>query len=241
MENKYQLEEGQIVLCTVDNIIGTTVFVNIEGNGEGTLTTSEISPGRIRNLRDYVVPGKKIVCKILKIQGDKIFLSLRRVKQNEKKELLEKISKEKSYKAILKTVLKENTDSIINKITENNTIFDFFQDSDNNTKNFEKYLSKDQTKKLLTILETKKDKAKEIKKIFKLSSNSGTGIIKIKKILKDSCKDSKCKVNYIAAGKYRISIKGDDFKKIKSGINNSLISMEKQSKKENCLFEVEKN
>ena len=57
------LEVGDIVLCTVDRIIGTTVFVGIEGNGEGSIVTSEIAPGRIRNLRDYVVPKKKIVCK----------------------------------------------------------------------------------------------------------------------------------------------------------------------------------
>ena len=95
-----ELEHNQIVLCTVDKILGTTVFVKIEGGGEGTITTSEISPGRIRNLRDYVVPGKKIVCKILSIKGDKVYLSLRRVKQKEKKELLDKLSKEKSYKAI---------------------------------------------------------------------------------------------------------------------------------------------
>ncbi|MEN9625985.1 MAG: hypothetical protein RL557_313, partial [archaeon] len=66
-KTKHELEEGQIVLCTVDKIIGTTVFVRIDNNGEGTLTFSEIAPGRIRNLREYVMPGKKIVCKILKI------------------------------------------------------------------------------------------------------------------------------------------------------------------------------
>ena len=96
----YELEEGQIVQCTVDKILGTTIFVRIEDNGEGTITTSEIAPGRIRNLRDYVVPGKKIVCKILKIQGDKIYLSLRRVKQNEKKakEMAEKLWNEVTKK-----------------------------------------------------------------------------------------------------------------------------------------------
>jgi len=99
-----EFEESEIVLCTVDKIVGTIVFVKIEDNGEGTITTSEISPGRIRNLRDYVVPGKKIVCKILSLKNG-IHLSLRRVKPSEKKELLDKISKEKSYKAILKTVL----------------------------------------------------------------------------------------------------------------------------------------
>ena len=74
-----KMEEGDLVLCTVKRIIGTTVFVDIEGNGEGTIITAEIAPGRIRNLRDYVSPGRKIVCKILSLKGKQINLSLRRV------------------------------------------------------------------------------------------------------------------------------------------------------------------
>ena len=54
----YNLQEGELVLCTVDKIMGTTVFVRLENNVEGTITLSEIAPGRIRNLRDYVAPGK---------------------------------------------------------------------------------------------------------------------------------------------------------------------------------------
>ena len=84
-----EFEEGDIVLCTVERIEGTNVFVSIEGNGEGSIMTSEIAPGRIRNLRDYVVPKKKIVCKILRVSGNRIDLSLRRVTQKEQKEVLE--------------------------------------------------------------------------------------------------------------------------------------------------------
>ena len=89
------LEEGEIVSCVVDRIVGTIVFVKISGNGEGSIILSEIAPGRIRNLRNYVVPKKKIVCKILKI-GDSgnIYLSLRRVTQKEKKEVLEQEKQE---------------------------------------------------------------------------------------------------------------------------------------------------
>jgi len=62
------LEEGDLVLCTVEKIVGTIVFVNIDGEKkQGSIVLSEIAPGRIRNLRDYVVPKKKIVCKILRI------------------------------------------------------------------------------------------------------------------------------------------------------------------------------
>jgi len=73
-----ELEVGDVVLCTVDKIAGTVVFVKIDRNGEGNIITSEIAPGRIRNLREYVVPKKKIVCKILRISPNgNINLSLR--------------------------------------------------------------------------------------------------------------------------------------------------------------------
>jgi translation initiation factor 2 alpha subunit (eIF-2alpha) len=238
----YDLEEGQIVLCTVDKILGTTVFVKIQDNGEGTVTTSEISPGRIRNLRDYVVPGKKIVCKVLSIRGDKVYLSLRRVKQNEKKELLDKISKERSYKAILKTVLgKEESEELIEKITNDYSITDFFEEIKTNPKILDKYTQKSDSEKIMKILDSKKEKPKEIRQIFKLSSDSSDGINKSKKILQESCKGTKCDISYLAAGKYRLSITGPDFKEIKSEVNSTLDSIEKQARKQDCEFSLEKN
>ena len=54
------LEEGEIIFCTVNKIVGTTVFVSIDGNGDGSLSFSEVAAGRIRNIRDYIVPKKKI-------------------------------------------------------------------------------------------------------------------------------------------------------------------------------------
>jgi len=235
-----QLEEGQIILGTVNKIVGTTVFVEIEGNGEGTLITSEISPGRIRNLRDYVVPGKKIVCKILNIRGNRIHLSLRRVKQNERKQLLDKIKKEKNCKAILKTVLEKESEKIIKKITEDQTLSDFFEQVKQEPKILEKYVKKQDADKIIKILESKKEKPKEIRHIIKLSSNSSNGILKVKNIINQACKDSKCDISYIAAGKYSLRIQGPDFKEIKSEINKVTQSIEKQAKKENCEFEIRK-
>jgi len=74
METK-NLKEGDNVLCTVEKIVGTTVFVKIEDNGGGgSIIVSEIAPGRIRNLRDYVVPNKKIVCKVLRMEREHAIL-----------------------------------------------------------------------------------------------------------------------------------------------------------------------
>jgi len=236
-----QLEEGQIVLCTVEKIIGTTVFVKIEGDGEGTLTTSEIAPGRIRNLRAYVVPGKKIVCKILSIKNG-VHLSLRRVKQNEKKELLDQIKKEKNYKAILRTVFgKEESKKIIEKITSEYSLTEFFEESRKDAKIIEKYFNKKDAEKIVKILESKKEKPKQIKQIFRLASKAEDGINIIKKTIKEACKDSKCNISYLAAGKYSFSITGQDFKKLKTESNQILQKIEKQAKKENCDFSIEKS
>ena len=101
-----QLEEGDIVLCTVDKIVRTNVFVHIEGHDEGTIILSEIAPGRIRNIRNYVVPKKKIVCKILRIKKGNIDLSLRRVSKKEKKRSWKRLNKKKVMRVLLKVWLR---------------------------------------------------------------------------------------------------------------------------------------
>jgi len=236
-----QLEEGQIVLCTVDKIVGTTVFVKIQENGEGTILTSEIAPGRIRNLRNYVVPDKKIVCKVLRLTPKGAHLSLRRVKQNEKKELLEQIAKEKSYKAIIKTILgKEESEKTINKINEQQDIISFLEEAKTNPKILEKHFSKTDSDKIIKILESKKEKPKEIKQKFNLSSNDSEGIKIIKDILNKAHKDSKCSISYIAAGKYRLNLIGENFKKLKQEFNHIFDIIEKLARKKDCEFNLEK-
>ena len=111
-----ELESGDIVLCTVDRIVGTTVFVHIEGDGEGSIVFSEIAPGRIRNIRDYVFPKKRIVCKVLRVSGDRVDLSLRRVTLKEQKEIKEKGKLEKSYESIIKSVLGDRAERALQEV-----------------------------------------------------------------------------------------------------------------------------
>lgn len=242
MVNK-DLEEGQIVLCTVDKIVGTTVFVRLDEYGEdGTVTFSEIAPGRIRNIRDYVIPGKKIVCQILRIREGGVQLSFRRVKPQERKELLDKLNKERSYFAILKTVIgQEKSEKIKEKIREEFTLFEFFEKIRTDPKILEKYVSKEDTEKILKILDSKKEKLKEIKQIFKLSNKSSDGMTSVKNILEDSCKGTKCDITYLAAGKYAMTITGEDFKAIKTEINKTMDTLEKLAKKNHSDFSVEKS
>ena len=97
-------EEGDSVLCTVTSVQYHSVFVNIDEYGKsGMIHISEVSPGRIRNIRDFVKEGKKIVCKVLRVNEEKgyIDLSLRRVNESEKRRKIDDIKKEQNSEKIV--------------------------------------------------------------------------------------------------------------------------------------------
>ncbi len=172
-------------MCTVDRIIGTTVFVKIQGNGEGSIIFSEIAPGRIRNIRDYVVPKKQIICKVLKIGKNQIELSFRRVTQKEQKELKEKYNQEKSYQSIFKSVIgEEKAKTIIGEIEKTEKFYDFTEEAKTNTKILEKLIGKAEADKIFEIISKQKIKTLVIKKEVGLTTNKPNGLELIKKILK---------------------------------------------------------
>ena len=232
-----ELEEGDFVLCTVDKIIGTTVFVKIEGNGEGSIVTSEIAPGRIRNLRDYVVPNKKIVCKILRKDPNGNFqLSLRRVIQKEKKEVMEEYSKEKKCISVLKSILGDNSEDIINKISKGNRIFACLQEARENPKELENLVGKENAEKIIKIISLEKKKKSIIKKEILLKTTNPAGLRLIKELL--TSKDKDIKIKYISAGRYSIEIESTELKKADQKISEFIKSVEDKSRKLGMEFSL---
>ncbi|MFQ5531572.1 MAG: hypothetical protein ACE5ES_03070 [Candidatus Nanoarchaeia archaeon] len=234
------LEVGDIVLCTVDRIVGTIVFVKIALNGkekEGSIILSEIAPGRIRNLRDYVVPKKKIVCKVLRISGDRIDLSLRRVTPKEQKEFKEKLKQEKSCKSVLKSVLGEKAETIIKKIQEEETIYEFCESAKENPKELEKLTRKEHSKKILEILKTQKQKKSILKKQLELHTDKPKGLELLKEILcSDKLKD--VEIKYISAGNYSLKKESDNLKKADQELRIVLDDLEKQAKQKGLILTV---
>jgi translation initiation factor 2 alpha subunit (eIF-2alpha) len=230
------IEEGDVVLCTVDRIIGTNVFVKIEDNGEGCIVFSEVAPGRIRNIRDYAVPKKKIVCKVLRISGDRIDLSLRRVTQKEQKEIREIYKQEKSYEKILKSVLgEEQGKKIIKEISKKNKIYDFLQNAKENPKELEKLVGKENVKKIIDILKTQKQKKTILKKEIFLTTTEPNGIELIKNLL-GMIKGTE--VKYVSSGKYSLKKESEDIKKADHELTNTLIKLEKEAKRKKVEFGV---
>jgi len=233
-----ELEVGDVVLCTVDRIAGTVVFVKIEGNGEGSVIISEIAPGRIRNLRDYVVPKKRIVCKILRIsQNGNIDLSLRRVTQKEKKEVLEQYKQEKSYKSLLKSILNEKAEKIIKEIEAEQRLFDFLQEAKEDSKDLERIAGKIDAKKILEVIQTQKQKTVVLKKEINLTSKSSNGVTLIKELLANL---KNIEIKYISAGRYSVKVEAEDIKTADNKLKEILKDIEEKSKRLEILYVLEK-
>ena len=219
------LEEDEIVLCTVKKILFHSVFVTLDEyeNKEGMIHISEIAPGRIRNIRDYVKEGKKIVCKILRIHADKghIDLSLRRVNNSERIKKNNDYKQEQKAEKLLENVAKKNKKTLdemykeigINLVKEYGSLNVGFQNiaADNS---LVKSISL-QKKIEDTLLEVINEKIKPIEvklsATLTLQNNSPNGIEVIKNIL-SKIKDKNLKINYISAPKYRITLTAPDFK-----------------------------
>jgi translation initiation factor 2 alpha subunit (eIF-2alpha) len=231
------LEIGDLVSCTVDRIMGTAVFVKIDGrNIEGEIIMSEIAPGRIRNIRDYVVPKKKIVCKVLRISSSgNIELSLRRVTLKEKKEVLEREQHEKSYTSIMKSVLGENSQKIISEIEKEDNLFSFLSDAKENPSLLEKFAGKENAEKILEILNTEKKKKAIVKKEIHLTTTKPDGITLIKKVLEIF---KGITVKYLSAGRYSIELESEDVKTADKKIREMILIVEKEAKKLGIEFSV---
>ena len=237
-----ELEVGDIVMCTVDRIVGTVVFVRIHLRNkelEGSIITSEIAPGRIRNLRDYVFPNKKIVCKVLRITGDRIDLSLRRVGLKEQKEIKEREKQERNYKSILKSIIGEKADEVTKEILKKEELYDFFRRAKENSENLENIVGKNDSEKILDIIKSQKQKKIIIKKEISLITIRPNGLELIKNILTaKKIRDEEINVSYLAAGRYIIKTESSDPKTADNKLKEIISEIEKQAKEQELNFSV---
>jgi translation initiation factor 2 subunit 1 len=100
-------EIGDLVIATIETVTDYGAYAKLdEYDKRGLLHVSEISSSWIRNIRDFVREGQKIVLKVLRVDTEKghIDLSLRRVTKRERIEKVMSWKKERKAEALLKSV-----------------------------------------------------------------------------------------------------------------------------------------
>ncbi len=247
-------EEGEIVLCTVTKVYPNYVFVNLDEFGRsGMIHISEISPGRIRNIRDYVVEGKKVICVVLRINKEKghIDVSLRRVSESQKRAKSEGMKQTQKIENIMKYVgkkLNKDPKQIFDEISEKilakyDDMNSCFLDVVNDKVELESIGITIDVAKLLTEIIKQRVKAPEIniKIAITLSSYQPDGVEIIKKALTEAEKIEKDHTNikYAGAGKFFLNITAPDYKKAEKIFEKikKQITVFMEKNKSECEFE----
>ncbi len=224
-------EESELVLCTVKEVLYHSVFASLDEykSLDGMIHISEVAPGRIRNIRDFVKEGKTIVCKVLRVNKEKrhIDLSLRRVSSSMRKKKSNEYKQERRAEKILEITAKKvktNLETMYKIIgyslleefgSLHNALMSILKDKDNikKLKINEKYLKAliEVIKENIKILEV----TKSATLILRSSSPEGIDVIKssLKEIL-NLAKQKKynIKLSYISAPRYKIDVKAEDYK-----------------------------
>jgi translation initiation factor 2 subunit 1 len=100
-------ENGDLVIATIQQVTDFGAYAKLdEYDKQGLLHISEISSSWIRNIRDFVREGQKVVLKVLRVDMEKghIDLSLRRVTKRERIDKMMFYKKDRKAEALLRGV-----------------------------------------------------------------------------------------------------------------------------------------
>ncbi len=217
-------EDSELVICTVTSVQSHSVFCTLEEYGlSGMIHISEVSPGRIRNIRDFVKESKVIVCKVLRVNQDRghVDLSLRRVTEAQKRNKTNDIKQQQKSEKIIEVAAqkmgldqKKLLDDLAEKILkEYPSIFVCFSEvADDKISLTSLKIDKKVADELTAAIKLRiKPIEVEIKGELRLTSFASDGVEVIKDALK-KVSDSGLGLQYIRAGKYMISVRAANYK-----------------------------
>ncbi|MEM4268365.1 MAG: S1 RNA-binding domain-containing protein [Candidatus Woesearchaeota archaeon] len=230
-------QESEFVLCTITKIQFNSVFARLEEyDKQGMIHISEISAGRIRNIRDFVREGKVVVCLVLRVNKERgqIDLSLRRVNEAQKRIKLNFIKQEQKAEKILEYFAKshnEDLQQIYSAIMEK-----IKNDYDNLHSFFEAVVRSEAS---ISILGLTKNQSQELEELIKqriklpeveIEGNlyvstfqpNGVDIIKNALLMLKEAGKERLSLNYIGAGKYPLKVKAEDYKTAEKILKNSV-------------------
>jgi len=228
------MQEGDIVIGKVKDVTNTITSVELEDGSQATIVSSEIAPGRIKHMRQFVVPNKTIVCKVLEVSGNRIGLSLRRVNSKEKKEVMQKFKQKQAITVAFNQILGKNAQKVQEKILKDFESLSSFIDAIREDKKIAlKYIDEEKLVAVQKVADKKK-KSHSLNYIIDIACLENDGVNRIKEIF--NLKNKNSNLIYITAGKFKLSLVVEDFKQGKKEMAQILEEIEKKSKKLNCEY-----
>ncbi len=228
-------QEDELVLCTVTAVQYHSVFCSLDEYGKtGMIHISEVAPGRIRNIRDFVKEGKKIVCKVLRVNPEKghIDLSLRRVNENQKRQKLNQIKQEQLAEKIVEHAAKQHLkkpEEIYLALTKElvpkyGGLFPAFEEVAQDRLDLSTLIDKKIAADITTAIKQRiTPKEVTVDGDITLLSYAPNGIELVKETLQKAEKTpGKPVIRYKGAGTYHISITSNDYKEAEKKLKTAV-------------------
>lgn len=225
-------ERRELVLATVKKVTDYGAYVTLEeyGDKEGLLHRSEISTSWVRNIRNHVREGQKLVLKVLRVDADKkhIDLSRKRVTKSERIDKIYTFKHERKADTFLRIVaeklkkpLEEMTEKAATPMEEK--YGDVYTALEEASRQGSEVLTKigipsDIAQHLAELAQEKiRPPIVEIKGVLQLTSTKPDGVNIIKKTLQTAQKTptpntAKIQIYSIAAPKYRLKVEAENYK-----------------------------
>ncbi|MBM3292862.1 translation initiation factor IF-2 subunit alpha [Candidatus Bathyarchaeota archaeon] len=240
-------ENGEMVVATVSRIETYGAYVNLDEyeSKEALLHISEISSRWVRNIRNHVKEGQKVVLQVLRVDAPKgqVDLSLRRVNRDDKRKKLEQWKKTRKAETLLKQAaqtLMMTPEDLFNEInpiisTKYNSVYDALEEAaKKGVLVFNELGVKDKTAQVLADIAKDKIVVKgvTVQGIFEATALSSQGVEDLRnafmdvKTLGDEL-ESSVNIYTLGAPKYRVEVTSDDYKKAEIALDKLVKHAEK--------------
>lgn len=240
-------EEDDIVLCTVTKVQRHGVFARLDEfeNASGLIHISEIAPGRIRNIREFVAESKVVVCKVLRIdkRSGHIDLSLRRVNETVRRNKLEEIKQRGKAEKIIEGVAEltkrkpaELYAQVMGALDGYSSLYDAFLDVSEGSLDLTTIGLDPKVGETLQslVLERVKPPEVSIEGLIRIKSFDPAGVDDVKSILAEVEAFDDIAVSYAGGGSYRFTITAPDYKSAESSFEklDALLASKKNRDRE---------
>ncbi|AWR97664.1 translation initiation factor IF-2 subunit alpha [Acidianus sulfidivorans JP7] len=258
--NKHSLpREGEILVATVKQVFDYGSYVTLDeyGNLQAFLPWSEISTRWVKNIRDLIKEGRKIIVKVIRVDRKKgtVDVSLKKVNDDERRKKNAQWKKIQKLDKILEIVSqklgkseKEAWQEVAWKLEDK--YGDVFDTLIKASKEGEKILLDAGVPEIWIkpLLEEaiKHNEEKKVKdySIITLRTLDPDGVEKIKKILKEAINEDEegeyvIKIYTIGAPRYRIDVLGTDPKLVGEKLSKIVEKIQKEGKAEGIEIGVQ--
>lgn len=229
-------EPGDLVVCTVEQVVDFGAFVTMDeyAGKKGLIHISEVASGWIKYIRDHVREGQKIVCKVLSVDRNRhhIDLSLKDVNEHQRREKIQE------WKADLKAwkwlqMAYEGREDDLTRVHSTllksyHSLYGALEEAAVSGEEalIESGLTQDDIKIIYQMAQQNvKIPSVEISGYVDITSPDPDGIEVIRKALKQAKKirdkEVALEVKYVGAPRYRIKVSAPDYKHAEAALKKS--------------------